>query len=196
MGSFSQTLNMIRTVTILAATTLTLVSGTPRQCYSCGYKKVNNATETQEIGDLPFCGDFTNPMDNLANCTAESDCCAVMKEMWQILDEATNETRFELIARHGCESDLDHFPNHENRPFCRDYDNKCYNYEESTLPDHNDTVAITKIETCFCNTDRCNVEEPIFTPDTTPNTDTTTTAAANVVLGSVLTLTLSLLIIG
>ena len=61
--SFSQTLNMIRTVTILAATTLTLgliekkskilqitpllVSGTPRQCYSCGYKKVNNATETQ-----------------------------------------------------------------------------------------------------------------------------------------------------
>ena len=61
--SFSQTFNMIRTVTILAATTLTLglieekskilqmtpllVSGTPRQCYSCGYKKVNNATETQ-----------------------------------------------------------------------------------------------------------------------------------------------------
>ena len=56
----------------------------PRQCYSCGYKKVNNATETEEIGDLPFCADFANPMDNLNNCTAVDDCCAVMKEFRQM----------------------------------------------------------------------------------------------------------------
>ena len=60
------------------------VTANPRQCYNCGYKKVDNATETQEIGDLPFCGDFANPMDNLVNCTAEVDCCAVMKEFFEM----------------------------------------------------------------------------------------------------------------
>ena len=70
------------------------------------------------------------------------------------LNEGTNETSFEVVARHGCESDLDHFPNHEHRPFCRDYSHQCYEYEDSTLPDPTESVTITKIETCFCNTDR------------------------------------------
>ena len=70
------------------------------------------------------------------------------------LNEGTNETSFEVVARHGCESDLDRFPNHEHRPFCRDYSNSCYEYEDSTLPNATDSVTITKIETCFCNTDR------------------------------------------
>ena len=60
------------------------MTANPRQCYNCGYKKVDNATETQEIGDLPFCADFASPMDNLVNCTAEADCCAVMKEFFEM----------------------------------------------------------------------------------------------------------------
>ena len=70
------------------------------------------------------------------------------------LDEATNATSYEVVARHGCESDLDKFPNHEHRPFCSEYNNKCYEYEDSTLPNATDSVTITRIETCFCDSDR------------------------------------------
>ena len=70
------------------------------------------------------------------------------------LNEATNETSLEMVARHGCESDLDHFPNHEHRPFCSEYNNQCYEYEDSMLPNATDTVTYTGIETCFCDTDR------------------------------------------
>ena len=56
-----------------------LVSADPRQCYSCGYKKVNDGM-MEEIGDLPFCAEFANPTENLVNCTVVDDCCAVMKE--------------------------------------------------------------------------------------------------------------------
>jgi len=110
----------------------------------------------EEIGDLPFCADFANPTDNLVNCTVVDDCCAVMKEFREILNEATNETSLEIVARHGCESDLDHFPNHEHRPFCSEYNNQCYEYEDSMLPNATDTGTFTGIETCFCDTDRCN----------------------------------------
>ena len=201
---------MLATFSFFAFLTLSSVSANPRQCYNCGYKRDNNATETHEIGDLPFCGDFANPMDNLVNCTAEVDCCAVMKEYFEILNEHTNETLYQVVARHGCESDLDNFPNHEHRPYCSEYNNKCYEYEDSTLPNATDSVTITKIETCFCDSDRwrnknlyftlqvingcvrCNVADPIFTPDTTPGTQTTTiTSGANELFVTVLTLALA-----
>ena len=70
------------------------------------------------------------------------------------VNELTNETRREMIARHGCESDLDKFPNHEHRPHCSEYNNQCYAYEDSMLPNATDSVTVTEVETCFCNTDR------------------------------------------
>ena len=134
-------------------------------------------------------------MDNLVNCTAEVDCCAVMKEYFEILNEHTNETLYQVVARHGCESDLDNFPNHEHRPYCSEYNNKCYEYEDSTLPNSTNIVTITKIETCFCDSDRCNVADPIFTPDTTPGGQTTTTTSgANEMFVTVVTLALTTLV--
>ena len=130
------------------------------------------------------------------------------------MDEATNATSYQVVARHGCESDLDNFPNHEHRPYCSEYNNKCYEYEDSTLPNATDSVTITRIETCFCDSDRwlnknchftndsclchcvrCNVADPIFTPDTTPGGQTTTTtSAANEMFVTVLTLALATLV--
>ena len=80
--TLSSGLLILRTRT--TKTNIISVSANLRQCYNCGYKKDNNATETHEIEDLPFCGDFANPMDNLVNCTAEADCCAVMKEFFEM----------------------------------------------------------------------------------------------------------------
>ena len=60
------------------------VDADPRQCYYCGHKIVGNETETETIGDMPFCADFANPIDNLKKCRTDDDCCAVMKELHQM----------------------------------------------------------------------------------------------------------------
>ena len=69
-------------------------------------------------------------------------------------NENTNVTSYEVIARHGCANDLDHLPSDDHPPFCTEFNNKCYEFDDSTFPDAGDNVIITGIDICFCNTDR------------------------------------------
>jgi len=149
-----------------------------RKCYNCGYKRLPNG-ETEQIGDEKFCADFAKPGDLLTDCNDPDDCCASMKEMHEILDEATNETSIEIIGRHGCGKDLNHVGDRDH--YCSEHKDSCFNVDVSTLP-HGDNVTITDIELCFCTTDECNAEDPIF-PE--PTTNQPTTASGNLHLASI-----------
>merc|ERR1712192_173841 len=58
------------------------------KCYSCGFMKEGDS-ETHQMGDIPFCNDFANPDENVANC-GKDDCCGMCKEYgescWQVDD--------------------------------------------------------------------------------------------------------------
>merc|ERR1712243_70216 len=128
---------------------------------------------------MTWCGDFAKPGDLLEECYNPDDCCAIMKEEHEILDEATNETSIEIIGRHGCETDLNHIGGRQH--YCSEHKDSCFNVDVSTLPDDNN-VTITNIELCFCSTNECNSEDPIF-PE--PTTNQPTTASGNLHLASI-----------
>merc|ERR1711915_193881 len=137
------------------------------QCYSCGYMRRNMSSEMEALPDMKdsFCNDFANPQDNVVECNDPGDCCASMREEHIIYDEATKQNTTDLIGRHGCKQELNHLP-HPEQHKCVEHQNECYNVDLSTLPD-NDNVTITNVELCFCTTDKCNQEDPIFPEITT-----------------------------
>jgi len=128
------------------------------KCYNCGYKKLPSG-ETFPFGDETWCADFVKPEDLLEECNNPDDCCAMMKESHEILDEATNKTSIEIIGRHGCETELNHIGGRQH--YCSEHKESCYNVDISTLPVE-DNVDINDVELCFCGTDECNAVDPIF----------------------------------
>jgi len=138
-----------------------------RKCFSCGYRK-NDAGETSELPDTPFCGDFTVMTDTTVTCP-QGDCCAALKEYFISVDPDTGENHTETIGRHGCTSMLDHM--HEYNVTCKDNGESCQEITDQ-LPDHGDNTTMLMAEVCLCNHDYCNNENPIPVPPTTPSPST------------------------
>jgi len=138
------------------------------QCYSCGYQKKTEDSEMEQLGgDVPFCNDFTNVDDNVADC-GKDGCCGVLKEYFIKVDEATGENSTQIIGRHGCAADMEHLSHYSAT--CKENGESCWQVDDASL-DHNHgngNATITKAEICLCGHDRCNTEDPILeTPTTT-----------------------------
>jgi len=153
------------------------------KCYSCGYMKWDDS-ETQKLpGDVPFCNDFANPDDNVANC-GKDDCCGMLKEYFIKIDEATGENSTQMVARHGCAADMEHLSHYSAT--CKENGESCWQVDDAQLDhDHGQgNVTIVEAEICLCGRDRCNNDDPI------PEVPTTTAAP-----GSASQATLALLLL-
>jgi hypothetical protein len=139
------------------------------KCYSCGYMK-NGDSETGPLGgDVPFCNDFANADDNLANC-GKDDCCGMLKEYFIKIDEATGENSTQIVGRHGCAADMEHLSHYSAT--CKENGESCWQVDDAQLDhDHGQgNVTIVEAEICLCGRDRCNNDDPI------PEVPTTTAA--------------------
>merc|ERR1712037_829605 len=102
------------------------------KCYSCGYMK-NGDSETGPLGgDVPFCNDFANADDNLANC-GKDDCCGMLKEYFIKIDEATGENSTQIVGRHGCAADMEHLSHYSAT--CKENGESCWQVDDAQL-DH------------------------------------------------------------
>merc|ERR1711910_285753 len=146
--------------TILIVSTMTY-SVWSLQCYNCGYRKVNGG-EAEELPEMTYCNDFAKPTDIVENCT-------------------------ELIAKHGCGSDIGNIEGRHH--YCSEHPDSCFNVGDATFPTENKTSVVTNIEVCFCSTNRCNEEDPIF-PEPTPG------GGASATVASIALVSLGALIIG
>merc|ERR1711936_9035 len=154
------------------------------QCYYCGYRKIDGG-EDELLPDLPYSDDFLQTTDILVNCTLPGDCCASTKEEVDMLDENGNVGRTEIIAKHGCGSDMGTIEG--RHPYCSEHQDSCFDVDDSTLPSPSPSFVVTNIEVCFCSTDRCNEEEPIF-PEPAPAPGGALATLASIVLVSLGTL--------
>jgi len=159
------------------------------KCYNCGYRIIDGG-EAQSMPDLAYCNDFATPEDIVTDCTAPGDCCASMKEEIDRLDGNGNKNYTELIARHGCGSEIGDIEGTHHT--CDEHPNSCFNVDDATFPSENKTAVITNIEVCFCSIDRCNEEDPIF-PE--PTTTTAPGGGASSTVASIVLVTLGALLI-
>merc|ERR1711953_180314 len=116
--------------TILIVSTMTY-SVWSLQCYNCGYRKVNGG-EAEELPEMTYCNDFAKPTDIVVNCTQPGDCCASMKEEIDRLDENGNKNYTELIAKHGCGSDIGNIEGRHH--YCSEHPDSRFNVDDATLP--------------------------------------------------------------
>jgi len=139
------------------------------KCYSCGFMKEGDS-ETHQMGDIPFCNDFANPDENVANC-GKDDCCGMLKEYFIKVDEATGTNTTTIVGRHGCAADMEHLSHYSAT--CKENGESCWQVDDAQLdPDHGQgNVTIIEAEICLCGRDRCNNADPV------PEVPTTTTAA-------------------
>jgi len=153
------------------------------KCYSCGYQKKGDSETEKLPGDVPFCNDFANVNDNVANC-GKDDCCGMLKEYFIRVDEATGENSTQIVGRHGCAADMEHLGHYSAT--CKENGDSCWQVDDAQLdPNHGQgNVTIVEAEICLCSGDRCNNEDPI------PEIPTTTTAP-----GSASQATLALLLL-
>ena len=117
---------------------------------------------------MTYCNDFAKPTDIVVNCTQPGDCCASMKEEIDRqetpatslfncltlirLDEDGNKNYTELIAKHGCGSDIGNIEGRHH--YCSEHPDSCFNVDDATFPSANKTSVVTNIEVCFCSTNR------------------------------------------
>merc|ERR1711910_84844 len=117
--------------TILIVSTMTY-SVWSLQCYNCGYRKVNGG-EAEELPEMTYCNDFAKPTDIVVNCTQPGDCCASMKEEIDRLDANGNKNYTELIAKHGCGSDIGNIEGRHH--YCSEHPDSCFNEEDPIFPE-------------------------------------------------------------
>merc|ERR1712066_578883 len=99
-------------------------------------------------------------------------------------DENGKTNYTELIGKHGCGADIGEIEGRHH--YCSEHPDSCFNVDDSTFPSVNETAVVTNIEVCFCSTDRCNEEDPIF-PEPAPGGSSPTIASIVLVsLGAVL----------
>ena len=65
------------------------------------------------------------------------------------LDADGNKNYTELIARHGCGSEIGDIEGTHHT--CDEHPNSCFNVDDATFPSENKTAVITNIEVCFCS---------------------------------------------
>ena len=68
------------------------------------------------------------------------------------LDEDGNKNYTELIAKHGCGSDIGNIEGRHH--YCSEHPDSCFNVDDATFPSANKTSVVTNIEVRFCSTNR------------------------------------------
>ena len=68
------------------------------------------------------------------------------------LDENGNVVRTEMIAKHGCGTDMGTIEGRHHN--CSEHQDSCFDVDDSTLPSPSPSFVVTNIEVCFCSTDR------------------------------------------
>merc|ERR1712241_924420 len=181
--------NLIKAV-FVSALLINTVSST-LQCYNCGYRTLNGGEpEPLPEGDYAYCSDFANPPDIVTNCTQPSDCCASMKERITRVNETSGGNYTEVIAKHGCGSDIGEIEGRHH--YCSEHPNSCFNVDDATFPNKDNISTIIDIEVCFCSNNRCNAEDPIFPP---PDTTTSAPGGSPATVASIILVILGALLI-
>merc|ERR1712064_6547 len=172
-STHNKTMETLGLINLLIVSALMMCTVESLQCYNCGYRKVNGG-DPEDLPEMTYCNNFAKPTDIVTNCTQPGDCCASMKELIERKEENGNTTYTELIAKHGCGSDIGEIEGRHH--YCNEHPNSCFNVDDSTFPKPNETAVVTDIEVCFCSTDRCNEENPIF-PEPAPGGSAVTVAS-------------------
>merc|ERR1712226_668853 len=154
--------------TLLVIALLGQVSVEAKQCYNCGYRIIGDG-EPEQLPELPFCGYFATPTDNIAECGHSDDCCAVLKEYTIKVDEVTRENSTVVEGRHGCAQDLDHLAQYsvtfnkgalKPMSILREQGHSCFEVDLDSLEDRGN-LTLTRVEICLCEAEKCNDDDPI-----------------------------------
>jgi len=143
-----------------------------KTCYDCGYKCINMTGDTCTPVPIDthnvahFCKDNVTMSSYTKQCTGADECCGSLREYFEITDPETKEKRVDMIAYHGCETDLAPVLEANFTVNCDSHTNSCYNASQGD-PDSFMVYA----KACFCDGDRCNSDIPLL-PDPTPGAAT------------------------